>query len=174
MRSALLLSLSITVALYPTKETVTEPPKEELWIPVIMDIALPGYGAFSQKEYLWGGLYLAAKLSGFYFLYISYHTYRYRDSLARAAELRQSEEYDRLFFLDPAGNFKTAQDLRNEAQSSYTLFLYAILWEVLIYSISAYHTYRLYYLAELNQSFRHNIKNENGNIHYDLGWQIRF
>lgn len=166
--------LLLLTCLYGQTKAFIEPEKKEILLPVFLDLVIPGYGTFSQKQYLWAGLYAGLKISGMYLIYFTYQNYIYRDSLAKAAEARQAKEYDRLLFQHPRGDFLTAQQMRNEAQTAYTLFLYAVLAQGILYSISALHTYQLHYEHALNKAFSYEVKQEPAQIRHDLSWKLRF
>ncbi|MDH5717537.1 MAG: hypothetical protein OEZ22_07845 [Spirochaetia bacterium] len=155
----------------------------------LLDSLIPGYGLISLGETSWGLSYMGIKLMGAGFIYFSYYDYLYKNSVYKAAKIRQADEPGILYFKYPKNRKKlySVNDLRNSSESAFLLFLFSSLFETITYAVNFYHTYvtaeqkqRLsgpYYklkITEMKTSYLKKSDNLNAryvNLNIGLGWQ---
>ena len=108
-----------------------------------LDLLIPGYGMYKANEPFWAMGYAAAKIGTGIGIYFSVTTWIFWNSVATSAEKRQQMDSSLLLFQNPlhTSDYLSSQEMRNIADSRFLFIIYLSLLELVIYSISYWHTY---------------------------------
>ncbi|MDH5720121.1 MAG: hypothetical protein OEZ13_05785 [Spirochaetia bacterium] len=149
-----------------------------------LDLIIPGYGMFKTEEYEWGIWYISLKAVGAFWAYNLYNDYLYKNSIYKAADIKQKNEPGTLYFFDPVykNESYSATELKSRAESALLLFAYSIIFETAIFAISSYHSYKNafkesksgvpFYNLKIDES--NNVSKIRKNTYIVIGWKKAF
>ncbi|MBV6492915.1 MAG: hypothetical protein LDLANPLL_00920 [Turneriella sp.] len=107
-----------------------------------IDFLLPGYGMYVQNEKWTGALYFGLNIISLGSIYFAYRHWRYSESVYQAGAWRQRQEMDHIYLEDPTGSgYASLQELENRAGRAQLFFAVSILANVVLRSLSAYHSW---------------------------------
>lgn len=148
--------------------------------PAYLDLLVPGYGMFSQREYVWGSVYASLKITGGVLIFFAVKNYAYWNSAWVSARNRQAREPDPLLFSDPRnnGDYLTAQEIQNKSDAAFLNIIYASLFEAAFYAVSFWHSDRVFRSGIEKGKIFYRVKKdgEDNDVagRTELGWQTEF
>lgn len=130
----------------------SEAPQNLLW----MDFFLPGYGMYSQKEYLWGTVYAVSKAGLIYLNILTWNRYAYYDSIADSAERINNREPGTLYFEHPdiSEKYQSAEEYRSKSDQFFLFFIYSVVLQGAIHAVSYLHSKHLWYKKHKKPRYR--------------------
>lgn len=137
------------------KETNGEPKKKE-WHPnyipmdhyekqsplsiAYMDLLIPGYGMYQLERYYWALSYASLKLMGAALIFFSVQNYLFWKPIANQFATDELLSSSEPISLDNGNIYMKPLDIRNTSDTALLWLTFSVIFEVLVYGISFWHT----------------------------------
>ena len=170
----MVLSTPATAGQYKPGSAASRSPVNVL----MLDLAIPGYGMFVHNKPFWGLSYTGLKLAGAFLIYAAIRNHNYWASVAASANSYQNSQPGFVYFKDPTDSSKalSALDIQNKADSSFLFIIYAVAFELTVFTISGWHSYSTALEEKKSNGpfYRMSYQQASQNNQYMAGWQQSF